>query len=198
MFSIASGRISAIRLEGLSWVDVGAPPASASVTAFNPAEVDVLSTNTPSTTYKGWVLPYTEVTPRSLTEMPPPGEPEFALIYAPGIFPSRAASNVCAGAPSFNSFEEMVATALARFRLFTVVARPVTTTSSRWATSSSSRILTYWPSSPDRTILGANPAEVIINVALGVTANLKLPSASLVVPRDVPLIRMLAPGTALP
>src|SRR5664279_2466951 len=136
IFSISSARRSAIRLDGLSWLDVVAPLARADVTTFNPAEVEVLSTKTPSTTYKGCVLPYTEVTPRSFTEIPPPGAPELALIYAPEIFPSRAASKVCAGETPFNSLDVIVATAFDKFLLLTDVVNPVTTISSSLATSS--------------------------------------------------------------
>src|SRR5258708_6572743 len=121
MFSISSVRRSAIRFEGLSWLEVVAPLASAEVTVFNPAEVEVLSTKTPSTTYRGCVLPYTEVTPLNFTEMPPPGAPELAFIYAPEIFPSRAASKVCAGEIPFSSLDEIVATAFDKFLLFTEV-----------------------------------------------------------------------------
>ncbi len=71
-------------------------------------------------------------------DRPPPGAPELATILAPVILPLSAASKVCAGAAPASSLAEMVATELAAFLLFTVVARPVTITSSSLAMSSSS------------------------------------------------------------
>src|SRR5574337_47394 len=73
ILSMSSGFISAILPDGLSCVEVSEPPLAALVTAFKPEEVELLSRNTPSTTYSGCVVPYMDVMPRNFTDTPPPG-----------------------------------------------------------------------------------------------------------------------------
>ncbi len=76
MFCMSSGLISAILFVGLSWFEA-LPPADAADTALRPAEIEELSTYTPSIIYNGCVLPCIEVAPRNFIESPPPGAPEF-------------------------------------------------------------------------------------------------------------------------
>src|SRR5687768_17509326 len=78
---------------------------------------------------RGWELATNEVIPRSLTEMPPPGAPELAEMFAPVNLPYNAPSSVDCWAPPTSSFDETEETAFATLLLFTEVAKPVTTTS---------------------------------------------------------------------
>ena len=58
---------------------------------FNPSleETDELSKGTPSTTYKGWLLPLNELTPRMITEFDAPGSEDVAEICTPATLPAR-------------------------------------------------------------------------------------------------------------
>jgi hypothetical protein len=89
----------------------------------------------------GCELPIMEVTPRSFMEIPLPGAPELEEMLAPVNFPYNALSSVAWVVVPTKSLAEIDDTAFARFDLFTDVAKPVTTTSSRLLASCTNAIL---------------------------------------------------------
>jgi len=91
---------------------------------------ELLSTMTPSTMYNGSEPEMMELVPRSRTETPPPpGLPEFWVIWAPATIPWRAASTVTAG-DSATSAPFTTLMLLPSTRVGVGAAAPVTTTAS--------------------------------------------------------------------
>lgn len=95
----------------------------------------------PSITYNGSELKVNEEIPRNLTDIPPPGAPELAWIFAPISLPLIAPSKVTGRVVPLRSSLDKRATDVAAFERLMLEAKPVTTTSSRRAALSLSAIL---------------------------------------------------------
>jgi len=79
----------------------------------------MLSTGTPSTTYKGSLLPLNEVVPRTRTTNSPPGVPLGRYTFTPAALPCIACAAEAMGR-SFKSSNETEDTAVVTSPLLTV------------------------------------------------------------------------------
>ena len=77
-----------------------------------------LSTGTPSTTYKGSLLPLNDVVPRTLIDISPPGAPDGCITDTPAALPCSACAAETIGRWS-RSFVETVETAVVTSLRFT-------------------------------------------------------------------------------
>ena len=92
--------------------------------------VVLLSSTTPSIMYSGSDDPEIVLGPRSLTENPPAGSPEFCVICAPAILPCRPLKRLW-GVALVNSSDFTVEIALPSSFRVEVTDEPITTISSK-------------------------------------------------------------------
>ena len=153
---------------------------------------------TPSTTYSGSMRPRRDEAPRICTWPPPPGAPLFMLICAPITLPCSALSSDGAGT-RVNSSALTVTTAVAAFRLSTLVAAPVTVTPSSCNTSRTSAKFADCASAAARTSCRLYPSARAWSVtAPPVTRTRNSPRSFERAPACWPNTVMVASGSGAP